>query len=611
MNKLFPNVTSLKKLSGNFNYDKLNVFFKDMKVNVFISFNKEFSFVDNIKDANVIFELDESLNIEGYKIVINDNKIVIYYSEYNGAYYALQTLKQILSNKEIPNLEIFDEPKTKVRGYMFDISRDKVSTVQTIKKVIDLMAELKMNHFELYVEGFSFEYKSFEKFLQEEGYITVSEYLEIQKYCNDRFIDFVGNENGFGHMAKWLETDEYKDLAVCPDGIMLWGRFRKPTTLNPLDPRSLELVKKMYSDMIPLTTSKYFNMNFDEPFELGHGATEGMCVEDIYLDYTKKCYDEIKKYNKTPMMWGDVLIKHPNSWDKLPQDMIFIDWGYDGFYSFEKHAKALHDKNVKFMLAPGTTSWCSYFGRFLDWFENIKNSLDACYKYNGEGVILTDWGDFGHQQFLSVTYAPLVFFGLYGWNLEEGTILNIRGYLNDYIFKDSNQVIGDVLMSLSEYSSYETNYLSNGTKTFHRFMWSSCAIMDNEKDPIGYYKNKIGTSVLSLTKHNMLFDYLDLKLKELNEAKLEKDLITVDEIKQNINLIKMILDLDLAFNKEVSKKVRIKKLKNILKSQDDFINNQRRVWLNRCKKGGLESNIYYITSFLKFVKITLDYLKEE
>ena len=41
MNKLFPNVTSLKKLSGNFNYDKLNVFFKDMKVNVFISFDKE------------------------------------------------------------------------------------------------------------------------------------------------------------------------------------------------------------------------------------------------------------------------------------------------------------------------------------------------------------------------------------------------------------------------------------------------------------------------------------------------------------------------------------------------------------------------------------------
>ena len=95
------------------------------------------------------------------------------------------TLKQIIAqvDDEVYNLVIHDFPSLAIRGFMMDISRNKVPKLETLKAFVDKMAELKYNHFELYVEGFSFEYRSFKNYLEEEGYITVEEYIELEKYC--------------------------------------------------------------------------------------------------------------------------------------------------------------------------------------------------------------------------------------------------------------------------------------------------------------------------------------------------------------------------------------------------------------------------------------------
>lgn len=616
MNKIFPNVVSLRVTGGQYVPPKpLKCCFLSEKVNVFADFKHQYEIIHNQNEANIIYSVDENLKDEAYRLIISDGLVEILYSKPNGAFYATKTLDQILDNTSINNLEIYDEPAIKVRGFMLDISRDKVSTVSTIKQVIDLMARLKMNHFELYVEGFSFEYKSFKHFLEEDGYITVEEYLEIEKYANERFIDFVPNQNGFGHMAKWLATDEYQDLAVCPGGMMMWGRWRKPNTLDPHNEKSIALVKKMYADMIPLASSKYFNMNFDEPFELGHGKSEGMVIEDIYINYTLKAYEEVKKYGKIPLIWADVLIKHPTSWQKIPNDMIFIDWGYDGNYPFGKHAKMLKEKKMKFMTAPGTTSWCSFFGRYLDWYENIKNACDAVYHHNGEGVLLTDWGDFGHLQFLPISFAPIVYMGLYSWSYNDGVILSVREYLNKYIFGDKNQVIGDLLLDLGNSYRYEVEYTSNGTKTFYTFMWACAAITDTlgtTDDPISYFKKKMGTSTLSYSRYEAFENFLNWKLQELHRISLAKDDQLVKlEIVQGIKIVKMIHKLSVAYDTNLVLKKRLGFLEDILKEKDQFIEDQKAAWLARNKSGGLKSSLSYIECFMEFVLRTLNYLSEE
>ncbi|MBO4666861.1 MAG: family 20 glycosylhydrolase [Bacilli bacterium] len=613
MKKLFPGVQSLKVLTGTFNKPKCITVYLDCEnvLQSFVMFNYSYKVITDETSANLSFIFDSSLNEEGYKIKIGEDKILVSYKTTRGAFYSLLTLDQILQNDVVPCLEIDDYPSVKVRGFMLDISRDKVAKVPTIKKIIDLIASLKMNHFELYVEGFSYEYQSFSEYLEKDGYITKKEYSELEEYAFNHFVDFVPNQNGFGHMDKWLRKEELKDLAVCPDGIFLWGRHRKPTTLDPLDPKSLELVKKLYSEMLPGRKSKYFNMNFDEPFELGHGKTEGMDVATLYTDYMLKVYKEIKKYDKLPLIWGDVLIRHPDKIDLLPKDMTFIDWGYDASSPFERHAKMLKEKKVDFMTAPGTTSWCSFFGRYIDWYENIKNAIDAVVNNDGVGVLLTDWGDFGHLQFLPVSYGPIVYMGLYSWRHQEGAILSVRDFLNDMIYHDKNQVIGDLLLDLAAYDRYDSSYGGNGTRIFYTFMWACCAAFEVKEGKIDFFINKTKDYILPYTKYQILDNFFKSKLEEIKfiDNNNEETELTIEEIKQTIKTIKMIAKVSVCYDESLDVKAKIKLLEELINDKEEYLGNQKKLWRARNKEGGLASSVSYLEYFYSFIGLTLDYLK--
>lgn len=79
-------------------------------------------------------------------------------------------------------------------------------------------------------------------------------------------------------MDSWLQEPEYKHLAENFDGVKVQGGLHTSsgTTLNPLDPNSLELVKKIFDNIVPYFESEYFNINLDEPYELGTGKTKNL-----------------------------------------------------------------------------------------------------------------------------------------------------------------------------------------------------------------------------------------------------------------------------------------------------------------------------------------------
>ncbi|HNZ49915.1 MAG TPA: family 20 glycosylhydrolase [Bacilli bacterium] len=562
--------------------------------------------------ADVVFQKGESLSLEGYEITVSPALIIIRSPSLAGVFYATLTLQQMVNQgPNLPCVVINDAPDLKIRGLMIDISRNKVPTLATLKNIIVMMSQLKMNHLELYVEGFSFGYPSFTKYLEADGFISVEEYQELETYANAHFIDLVPNQNGFGHMAKWLATEEFKDLAEQPEGIFLWGRHRPPSTLNPLDPQSLELIKTLYRDMLSIARSKYFNMNFDEPFELGKGRSKTACEEkglgNVYIDFVLKAYAEIKKYQKTPLIWGDVLIHHPELLHRLPSDMLFIDWGYDGNYPFSAHLQKLHDLGIKFLAAPGTSSWCSFLGRKDDWLENITNACLQVKTLNGEGIILTDWGDFGHLQFLPISYAPLVLAGLMSWRVQEGTQFLLRDYLNQYVFLDQANIMADTIIDLGLYYHYLNEYRSNGTTTFHNFMWATVAV--KEKNPIEYFLERSKTTILSSSKHALLEQFLALQTKALTQTKMVDGQLIVSELKQSIQLVLLIQYLNQSFNEELSIKERLSFVQKILDAETAFLAQQEELWLARNKAGGLKDSLEYLHKFFLFSQQTKKHLQ--
>ena len=528
-----------------------------------------------------ILEIKQDLSVENeeeYHLIIQEDRLQIISKTEKAAFYGLITLKQLQSEQIIETQNIKDKPDLEVRGLMLDISRAKVLNVSSIKKIIDLMAELKYNHLELYVEGFSYEYKNIKEALADKNYLTQEEYLEVEKYAIEKYIDFVPNQNGFGHMSDWLALDKFKELAECPDGFEIWGSKRPPSTLDPTNPKSFELVKQMYEEMIPFTKSKYFNMNFDEPYELGHGKSKQECLktstEDVYIEYLEKLANVVRKYNKTPMIWGDVLVKHPDKISKLSKDIVFVDWGYNKAYDFVNHAKMLEELKVKYLLAPGTSTWSSITGRFIDMKETIENSTCSSKKYHGLGILLTDWGDMGHLQYLPSSYLGFIYGAMLSWS--SGTIEDAEKYLAIIL---NDETLAKVIVELSHYHELEGEYRDYGTRLFASIMWAEHGRRQDDK--VNFFLNRMKSNIISYEAVQKLHD---LFIQEKNKLQNAKECLEKDEIKNAILLLETLLAINERLHSYLDN--CIVNFDEPIKNLEKYLENHKKLWLARNIKEG-------------------------
>ena len=232
-----------------------------------------------VPDTTLVTEsIDRSVaRPQGYRIDIAVGRIDLIGHDETGLSYARQTLVQLRRQYaiELPIGTIEDWPDFPLRGVMLDVSRDKVPTTATLFGLVDLLAELKVNQLQLYTEH-TFAYAHHRDVWHDASPITAEEIRLLDKYCRARFIDLVPNQNSFGHMERWLRHPRYEPLAEKPDGFTFpWGtRHEGGFSLNPLDPRSLELVEGLYDELLPNFSSRLFNVGCDETFDLGLGKSK-------------------------------------------------------------------------------------------------------------------------------------------------------------------------------------------------------------------------------------------------------------------------------------------------------------------------------------------------
>ena len=102
---------------------------------------------------------------EEYRLTVADKGVEIASACDEGLFRGATTLRQMIrqTGGEVPCCTIQDKPDIGRRGYMIDISRGKKPRMETIKMMIDFLAELKYNEFQLYMEGDCFKYSAYPK----------------------------------------------------------------------------------------------------------------------------------------------------------------------------------------------------------------------------------------------------------------------------------------------------------------------------------------------------------------------------------------------------------------------------------------------------------------
>ena len=442
--------------------------------------------------GKLTFELDENLKKEEYILDVDDD-ITIISSSAEGAFRAASTLKQLVKHGECEKQRIQDFPMIKERGIMLDISRGKVPYKKSILALIDMMADLKYNQLQLYLENIVFEYDHFPEYWKDMMPITKQELEEIQNHCKEKFIELVPNQNGFGHMGHWLKKEELMHLGITRDD------GNKTTTLNPLKKESLELVDTIYSDLLPHFESGFLNVGMDEPFELGQGETKEICEKEgkgrVYLDYLNKIIElSNKKYNKVPMFWDDIVFEYPELIKDINPECIFMDWGYEEEFPFMERCRYLKDLGLKFYTCPGTSTWASFTGRFENMIYNIEAAAKACIVHEGEGMLLTDWGNGGHPQFLVMSYLPYIYGANCAWNYKVWKKLDtfthtpyckmcnkIIGqciaYADKFLFNDNK--VGGILRKMANFYVLENNSIWDST-----YLWTDSENALKGRNPV-------------------------------------------------------------------------------------------------------------------------------
>ncbi|MGI6698870.1 MAG: family 20 glycosylhydrolase [Christensenellales bacterium] len=356
---------------------------------------------------------------EEYHLSVTEEGVEIAYSCDEGLFRAATTLRQMLRQDggRLPCLRIEDKPSISRRGYMIDISRGKKPREETIKMMIDFLAELKYNEFQLYMEGDCFKYAAYPEETAHFDCLTPENIVELDAYCRERFIDLVPNQNSFGHMYTWLRKPRFRHLGLFE------GEDEVPSTLNPLLEESFEFVCNLYQSLLPYFSSEYVNIGLDEAYGLGRYQIEEYCREKgndvVFMEWLNKLSNHIRDaYGKKVMFWADMIYNYPQSYHMVPKDAIALEWGYELIQSqrMTAHCIAYRDAGLRYYVCPSVNTHGSLTSRMDVTTFNLRTCAELAVEYGAQGYLVTDWGDGGHSQQWCWSMQPIALGGQYGWN---------------------------------------------------------------------------------------------------------------------------------------------------------------------------------------------------
>jgi len=403
-------------------------------------------------------EADDSLEAEVYTLNVSEQGIEIRGGDGAGILYGVQTLRQLLRQTgcQIPCMTIQDSPDLKARGMFYDVTRGRIPTIEFLKTLADKCSFYKLNQLHLYIEH-SFLFKGFSEIWRDDTPLTAEDILELDRYCRELHVELVPSVATLGHLYKVLRSKSYHQLSELEEGdaeFSFYGRMEHHT-LDVTQEAGLQLVYRMIDEYASLFTSKLFNINGDEVFDMGKGRgkakAEEVGVHRMYVDWVKKICDHVKSKGLRPMFWGDVIVEDPGYMTELPKDIICMNWDYDPSYR-EDHAEKLAATGVTQYLCPGIQGWNQLIDRFDTSYRNLHKMATLAHKFRGEGLLVTQWGDYGHIQDPESSSPGIAYASAMAWNREIPTQEELNEAVSVVEYGDPTGKVMALLRTLSEQS---------------------------------------------------------------------------------------------------------------------------------------------------------------
>ena len=245
---------------------------------------------------------DTTLGSEGYRLDVRPGVVTITASAAAGAFYATQTLLQLLpadiyraapmsvQKWTIPAVKIQDRPRFAWRGMHLDVSRHFMPK-EFVMKYIDLIALHKMNSFHWHLtddQGWRIEIKKYPRLTEvgawrdrtivgrqvrdtatapfdnkrHGGFYTQDDIREVVAYARDRFVNVVPEIEMPGHSQAAVAA--YPMLGNFGDTIKPWTMWGVTNyILNPSD-TTIAFMQDVLTEVMGLFPGKFIHIGGDE-----------------------------------------------------------------------------------------------------------------------------------------------------------------------------------------------------------------------------------------------------------------------------------------------------------------------------------------------------------
>lgn len=428
--------------------------------------------------GDIVLMPDESLDAQTYRLHLDEHGVQIRGGSDEALLHGVMTLRQwiLRHGALLPAMDVEDWPDLPHRGYYLDCSRGRIPTLETLKRYADLLCRYKINEWQLYVEH-TYLFRNLSEAWREDTPLTAQEIMELDAYCRARHIELVPSLSSFGHMYQILSTKTCCEYCELPDSekqpftYTYWGDHH---TLNVSHPGTMDFIKGLIDEYRALFTSRKFNICCDETFDLckgrsAHLAEQSSDIHALYMAHVAELCRYLLSQGITPMFWGDIVYRVPESYRLLPDGVICLNWGYLPNQR-PNEIQALAEMGATQYACPGVCTWNQWLPLMKNSFDNNRVMCRHAHQYGAIGLLNTDWGDYGHVCYPWFSVPGILYGAGFSWNAEERS------------FEEVNQAI-----SVLEYGDRTGSFVSAmAALTGHEVLgwgravrWIEC--QDNEK----------------------------------------------------------------------------------------------------------------------------------
>ncbi|HLJ57041.1 MAG TPA: glycoside hydrolase family 20 zincin-like fold domain-containing protein, partial [Chthonomonadaceae bacterium] len=383
------------------------------------------------------------LHAEGYSLQVTPHFAAVIGHDPAGAFYGLQTLRQLLLPAEtqpygrrVPprfaGAGVDDWPSLRMRAAHIFVGKEALPFHH---KLIDrIFARYKLNT--LVIECEYTRWKSHPEIWQPFS-MEPDDLRQEVAYARDRFMEPIPLINSLGHSEWIFKNGQHLDLAE---------DVKSPHAYDASNPGTYAFLFGVYGEALDIFRPRWFHIGHDEvhvpsydtvgryparPENVAKGVTE------LFLEDTACIADWLRPRGVTPILWADMMLYRtegnpaigremvasnaPSLADaermraELPKDAIVADWRYEPG-SEQRNGLDL------FRAAGHDVLGCAWFSP-----ENIRGWARACIEHGAMGTIQTTWAGYDSKEaLLDEEYRQFTAFVLAGEYAWSGTELHPR-----------------------------------------------------------------------------------------------------------------------------------------------------------------------------------------